>query len=227
MKKLLLLFIFSISCSLAFSQITFERDTTHVSGTVYAGQTLELNVYGTNSTGSTKTFVWTVETITTPGAWVTALCTFPGNCYNITVGFTDSFNIGADSQVLIRVDYTTQNTCGSGFVKVNVSPSDDLRTKQALYFVGDAFCASIADQKESDALVKLYPNPADNSIHITSPLNSANIIIYNALGVKMDEFSIDNTSFVYDVARYTTGNYYVVIKDNNTDKTFVKEFSKN
>ena len=198
-----------------------------MSGTVYAGQTLELNVYGTNTSGSTKTFVWTVETITTPSAWITALCTFPGNCYNITVGFTDSFRIDADSEVLVRVDYTTQNTCGAGFVKINVSPSDDLRNKKALYFLGDAFCASIADQEESDAMVQLYPNPASNVINITSPLQSANVIVYNALGLKIEEFNANNPNFTYNVNNLSTGNYYMVLKDNNTPKTYVKEFSIN
>jgi hypothetical protein len=111
MKKLVL-FLSCILCSyISFAQITFERDTTKSDGVTSSAHIMELHVYGTNTTGIVKKFVWSVETINTPSAWSNALCTFPGLCNNIFVGFTDSFEIGVDSQVLFRVDFYTSNTC--------------------------------------------------------------------------------------------------------------------
>ena len=226
MKKHIFLLLALFSSIISFAQITFERDTTYNGGTTSMGQVMELNVYGTNTTGVQKKFIWIVDQINTPSAWVNALCTFPGSCFNITVGYKDSFTIDADSEVLIRVDFSTLNTCGQGFIKVSVYPSDDVRNKKALYFSGNSFCTSIADQKESDAMVTLYPNPASNLITIESPAQNTTISIYNNLGVKIDEFNSSSTQTNYDISNLSKGNYYLWMKDNSNNHSYVKEFSK-
>lgn len=229
MKKQILLTILMLSTSIiTFSQITFERDTTYASGTVYTGQTLEMNNYGVNNFSTRKTFGWTVEVLTTPSAWENALCTLPGLCYSVYLGYTDSFVLEKDSQILMRFDYSPRNVCGSGFAKVVVYPKDDVRDKKTLYFSGDAYCASIADQKESDALIQLYPNPASSTINITSPIENATLTLYATSGGSMDQVVIENAkNFSYDISSLSSGNYFIVLFDSKNQKSYVKEFSKN
>jgi hypothetical protein len=228
MKKLVL-FLSCILCSyISFAQITFERDTTKSDGVTSSAHIMELHVYGTNTTGIVKKFVWSVETINTPSAWSNGLCTFPGLCNNIFVGFTDSFEIGVDSQVLFRVEFSTSNTCGDGFVKVNVSPSDDIRNKTPLYFIGKAYCTSIADPIESDRLIQLYPNPTTDIIMFDAAIQNSSLTIFDNSGKKIEELNIENLKgFSYNVSKLSTGNYYAVINDLGNNKTYVKEFSKN
>lgn len=228
MKKLVLLITCMLFSYFSYSQIGFERDTTYDEGPTSVSQTMELNVYGTNTSGVRKRFVWTVLNIFTPRAWSNALCTFPGSCFNIIPGFKDSFEIDADSQVLMRVDFSTNNVCGEGLIKVQVAPADDLANTKFLYFAGKSYCTGIVDPTESDRMIQIYPNPSCEKIYFNSAVKNATVTLYNTSGEKIDELNIDELQgFSYDVSKLTNGIYYVFVNDQSNDKMYVKEFSKN
>lgn len=78
-----------------------------------------------------------------------------------------------------------------------------------------------AEVKESNAIcdIELYPNPSESNLNInlTNPnMSINNISVYNQLGMKIDEVTIDGSnSYQLDVRNLEQGTYYVVIIGND------------
>ena len=60
--------------------------------------------------------------------------------------------------------------------------------------------------------IALYPNPAGNSLKIDRE-NLGNVVIFNALGQKIDEFEADNNELNINTSNYQNGIYVVKIGD--------------
>jgi hypothetical protein len=67
---------------------------------------------------------------------------------------------------------------------------------------------------------EVYPNPAQNELHINLSTPNLAVVIYNSVGIKMEETVVNGTHHIFDVRNYTPGLYFV--KANNTVMKFVK-----
>jgi hypothetical protein len=67
---------------------------------------------------------------------------------------------------------------------------------------------------------KVYPNPAVSKLHIDLSTPNTLVVIYNSVGVKMEEVTVPGTHHMFDVSRYTKGLYFV--KANGAVVKFVK-----
>lgn len=74
------------------------------------------------------------------------------------------------------------------------------------------------DENETESF-KLFPNPVKDILTITGN-NIENIVIYNALGQKVDEVKTVENSISISTANYNDGVYFIKINENQT-KRFV------
>ncbi len=81
-----------------------------------------------------------------------------------------------------------------------------------------------ADLKE--LVLELYPNPAGNSINVNINGNSGkiNIKVYNAIGMIVQDFDVENSQTTLDLSNYAKGIYYIGADDGT--KTTLKKFIK-
>ena len=66
--------------------------------------------------------------------------------------------------------------------------------------------------------VRTFPNPANNTITISSTINVQDITIYNINGQVVKSFTVDSniSTFVADVSDLTTGLYFIKVSDGRT-----------
>lgn len=67
---------------------------------------------------------------------------------------------------------------------------------------------------------ELYPNPVEKNLHIKLSTPNTKVVIYNSVGVVMEEVEVAGTHRKFDVSRYAQGLYFV--KAKNTVKKFIK-----
>ena len=72
---------------------------------------------------------------------------------------------------------------------------------------------------------KMYPNPVDNMLNISSEEEIQHICIYNVLSVKVMEMTINNKEAVLDLSKLESGMYLIEIlgKNEKSIKTFIKK----
>jgi len=77
-----------------------------------------------------------------------------------------------------------------------------------------------------DFNLELYPNPAKDllNIQLSGNIEKANIKIYNALGMIIDDFDVDKNTLTVNISNYARGIYY--IGADNGSKTTLKKFIK-
>ena len=64
--------------------------------------------------------------------------------------------------------------------------------------------------KEFDKQIKIYPNPTSDWLYLSSDLNIASVILYDAKGVTKEVFRTNNR---IDCATLKSGVYYLKIKN--------------
>jgi hypothetical protein len=66
---------------------------------------------------------------------------------------------------------------------------------------------------------KLYPNPVENTLHITDQIEIEQVSLFNLIGQKVLEFDVNSKSATLDVSRLSEGIYNAIIKSENAIKT--------
>ena len=66
----------------------------------------------------------------------------------------------------------------------------------------------------------VYPNPANDKLHVNLTSANSRVIIYNSVGMIMEEAEVVGNHHIFDVSRYTPGMYFV--KANNSVAKFLK-----
>jgi hypothetical protein len=66
------------------------------------------------------------------------------------------------------------------------------------------------EDQSIDGLV-VYPNPANDVLNIQAATRISHIEIFNVLGQKLKEQTLDNTSNQIDISMIRSGNYFVKI----------------
>ena len=84
---------------------------------------------------------------------------------------------------------------------------------------------TLSSVNENYLETKIYPNPTDKVLIISSEEDIQSINIYNILSVKMMEMAINNKEAVIDLTELESGMYFVEIigKDEKSVKTFIKK----
>ena len=66
----------------------------------------------------------------------------------------------------------------------------------------------------------VYPNPADQELNIVLRTENSMVLIYNSVGVKMDEVLVSGTEHNFDISSYPAGIYFV--RTDNAVSKFIK-----
>jgi hypothetical protein len=78
---------------------------------------------------------------------------------------------------------------------------------------------SIFEMNERSSYLKLFPNPANNEINITTDLDGASIQLYSIVGQLVLESKL-NSETKLSLINLSSGSYiYKIVKDNNLIKT--------
>ena len=96
---------------------------------------------------------------------------------------------------------------------------DSLYLIEAADFEIIDWTTSIKQNKYLDK-ISVYPNPANDILHVTLDKGNTDVSIYNSVGAKMEEIFVEGTHHVFNVSNYSPGLYFV--KANNTVVKFVK-----
>ena len=109
----------------------------------------------------------------------------------------------------------------------NATPGTQLYVDD-LAFVG----GNVGTKNTGSSLNKVlaYPNPAANELVISNSLasNSGNkLVIYNAIGNKTNEFSLNQNNSKIDISRYGSGIYFYQIIDSNNTILYTGKFVTN
>jgi hypothetical protein len=133
-----------------------------------------------------------------------------------------------DSWQSIDVPLTTFIERGfdpTNFFQFKIGASSDLRT-QLGYFDNIYFYKASTLNIESNKLLgfSMYPNPASNRLHISAANTIQNAEIYNVLGKKVMNVTINKTSESIDISNLASGVY--MIKYNVEGSTGTAKFIK-
>lgn len=81
------------------------------------------------------------------------------------------------------------------------------------------------NQVRADKDISIYPNPARDEINIISSFKINNIVVYNTLGQKVIEETINGNTTQLDVSKFAKGNYIAKIYTDNgvATKKFIVE----
>lgn len=72
--------------------------------------------------------------------------------------------------------------------------------------------------------VRLYPNPADQLLHVSFPKNISEIVVYNAIGQLVLQHNQVGKACVLDISSLHSGTYFIKVKSEN--ETIVSQFIK-
>lgn len=83
-----------------------------------------------------------------------------------------------------------------------------------------ALIPTAAKRQLSMETLDVYPNPAKDKLHVNLTNGNTKVVIYNSIGVVMEQAEVSGTHHMFDVSRYAPGMYFV--KANNTVVKFMK-----
>jgi CubicO group peptidase (beta-lactamase class C family) len=91
-------------------------------------------------------------------------------------------------------------------------------------YVNDLVCSTSGMQEENIVnQIKLYPNPANNQVIISIREGVlGKVILYNQLGAKIKEFSVDLSSLQMDISNYENGFYFISLPDHGLNLRLAK-----
>jgi len=133
--------------------------------------------------------------------WATSVGN-PGSYQNM------GFGISADDQGYgYVVGYFGGSTATFGNIQVNGTLSE------LNIFIAKLNKYTLSTLENNYTTLILFPNPAQDQISINNTSNSdiTQVEIYNLLGVKVDEITINSQEAVIDVSTLTTGTYFLRI----------------
>lgn len=171
-----------------------------------------------NSFGGTSNNLWLVRT----DANGASLCNesnavFIENTISSSVAYADFSNTALNDIVSTDVTLTARNV--STFAFGQNPPT------------ANVLCTTIGVEEVSSNAVSVYPNPAGSSLNFNLGANANDakgLIIYNALGAKVFETTLNNVTSVYtaDITNLANGMYTAVVFMNNSQVTVKFTVSK-
>ncbi len=164
-----------------------------------------------NSFGGTSNNVWLVRM----DASGNSLCNnstaaFVEATISNTIAYADFSNASLADIVSTDAPLTLRNTSAFAF-------NENVPTANIL-------CSTVGVQEISSSALSVYPNPAGETLNFNFGVNAADakgLIIYNALGAKVYETTLNNVTSVFsaDISNLANGMYTAVVFINNTQVT--------
>jgi len=87
------------------------------------------------------------------------------------------------------------------------------------YVVGSCESSTV-NVISKDLSIKYYPNPVTNNLHIELPGGENEIYVYSLTGKMLDEFSVLNKFFNYNMSEYQSGIYIFKVINNHNLRVF-------
>lgn len=123
--------------------------------------------------------------------------------YNSLIDIPESFY--GQSQVYVIIEGYT----GNGFSSYALG-IDDFKVE---------YTADLANQNFDSSNFKFYPNPVKNTLNLSYVQNISNVSVFNLLGQKVLENTINATSTQVDMSGLASGSYLVKVTSDNQTKT--------
>ncbi len=142
------------------------------------------------------------------------------------VANASSYNIYRDNEFLVNVKENTYNDTTTYdlhkqycYTVTSVSANGTESEKSNESCAQPWACVGLEELSSS---LNVYPNPVNDKINIETELNAVEITIYTIYGQQVynEQFTINNSQLMIDVADLTSGTYF--IKVNEIIKKFIK-----
>jgi hypothetical protein len=83
-------------------------------------------------------------------------------------------------------------------------------------------CFSGIEENEENAVISVFPNPANSSLMVGSDKEFKKVEIYNALSQLVGSFNKKTNSLSIDISSYENGMYFIKIDNSNVKKIIVQ-----
>jgi hypothetical protein len=227
--KFLLAGVFALGSMQLFGQVLQYTPSQSVTA-VTSEENAEVFINVKNVTGQATSYSWKTlqNTFTDSKGWSSSLCD-PFQCFTY---MPDSASLTLDNNAVgaFSVSVARNSKPGLGTLKLVVYKTNDPSHKDTLTLTLDATHAGIQAQKQAEASVNVYPNPAQNTLTISNTGNNfipARYAVVNTLGQEvMGDKLTAGTAAQLDLSALSSGIYYLQLTDNNGQQV-VKIFDKN
>jgi hypothetical protein len=184
--------------------------------------------YGTETSSaksgqSTQVYAYSLDsgaTWKTSGLSIPSTATAPDTTFGrVAISFTDD-SVNNNSKLIFRITFSGNNTGTKGNNRF------DNVTVDADTIIAPTTSVNTVTANNSIAYT-LYPNPVTNNINITSSSeNAKTVLISNAAGQTVYMGLESGKQISVNTANLSAGNYFVTIRDNNTNGTQTIKFVK-
>lgn len=178
-----------------------------------------------NNTPYTQSLRWSRTLEQTPGNWETQVC--DEQCYHPNIK-SRVLTLLPRQERELRVVFYPHGQQGNGEVNLSIfSPADSAGTSKVVSFEGStAVAAGAASASSARTPLKIFPNPAVTHIQIEENDQVARIEIYNMIGRKVTEYSVNEPDEKYSVSQLPRGVYFVRMYDKSGNILFTQRISK-
>lgn len=127
---------------------------------------------------------------------------------------------GVNETIVALQTYNDELYIGGGFTKIG----NDTIPYLARYYSPDSVVLGISEKKKVDELIKIYPNPAEDELYISSLLEIKQYSIYDSRGneIKKDVLLSNKIS----INEFETGMYFILFSDKEKQFISAQKFIK-
>jgi hypothetical protein len=228
MLKTILITTFLLVAILLQGQSSFHASATYVTKQGQIDREVSPSIVLRNLTNKTIELSWEIKKSNLSEGWEAIVCDH--QCYSSLVD-KKTFKLGPN-EVLhdFKVSFRPNGKQGMGNIEIHLyDVSNEEDTEQSITFSAAAqgTNTSIHDFSKETSAPKVYPNPAIEYIHIKDDYNRVALIeIYNVVGRKMANFSVNHAGAKYDVSKLPKGIYMAKMSDANGNIIRTQRISK-
>lgn len=228
MLKTILITIFLLVTFLLQGQSSFHASATYATKQGQIDREVSPSIVLRNLTSKTIELSWEIKKNNLSEGWEAVVCDH--QCYTSLVD-KKTFRLGPN-EVLhdFKVSFRPNGKQGMGNLEIHLyDVSDEEGTEQTITFSAAAqgTHTSVHDFTKETTAPKVFPNPAIEYIHIKDDYNRVALIeIYNVVGRKMSDFSVNHAGEKYNVSNLPKGMYMVRMRDANGNIVRTQRISK-
>lgn len=144
----------------------------------------DLNSNAFTDSESDLDLTWEVTQIDMPDGWAMTFCDNLGCYFDTPEGFTkETTPINKDYDCLLKASFNPQGVHGRAEMRIWIYETGNKEAGHEVIFVYDTWATSVDDLSKNG--FKLYPNPAQNFIHLEfakNPGQRINAKVFNLVG---------------------------------------------
>ncbi len=222
MKKTILLSLFLLFNVLAQAQQLLVSST-YAAQQGRSSEEISPSVLVKNSSTRTMELRWERVRNNMPQGWDAVVC--DKQCYNTLVD-SKIFTLAPGESVSdFRVLFRPNGIEGIGNVEIKIYEVRNPSNTVTVAFSGSAQ-QSGGNSSFSGSAPSIYPNPAVDHIQIQDGSEVKFLEIYNVVGRKIEDFTVNNGTGKYDVSELPRGMYMVRMLDRNRNIIRTQRISK-